>query len=249
MILRRLIEHVKAQHWTAVFLDFVIVVAGVFIGIQVSNWNAAKQEHRREALILDRLASDFRTIETDAQEAVAFHKRSLDGLQTVVEALHDGVLTADKEASFRNGLRYSYLHRNATERSGTFIEILSSGQVAMIRNEALRTALIDYDNNVLESEQVFMQIRMHQSAYVAAFTLRYDYEVPAQPIDTETGVLPYQPVGAFDFAAMLADPAFKNAAQEMRETNRYYYSWHLRNLKHARTVLALLDRASQESKK
>ena len=39
MILARVIEHVKAQNWTAVALDFFIVVMGVFIGIQVSNWN------------------------------------------------------------------------------------------------------------------------------------------------------------------------------------------------------------------
>jgi hypothetical protein len=39
MILRRINEHVRAQNWTAVVLDFLIVVVGVFIGIQVSNWN------------------------------------------------------------------------------------------------------------------------------------------------------------------------------------------------------------------
>jgi hypothetical protein len=36
MILRRVIEHVKAQNWTAMALDFLIVVTGVFIGIQVA---------------------------------------------------------------------------------------------------------------------------------------------------------------------------------------------------------------------
>ncbi|HRX38735.1 MAG TPA: hypothetical protein P5072_04805, partial [Parvularculaceae bacterium] len=44
MILRRVIDHVKKQQWTAVFLDFIIVVVGVFIGIQVSNWNAARAD-------------------------------------------------------------------------------------------------------------------------------------------------------------------------------------------------------------
>lgn len=42
MLLRRVIEHVKAQNWTAVALDFVIVVVGVFISIQVANWNDAR---------------------------------------------------------------------------------------------------------------------------------------------------------------------------------------------------------------
>lgn len=32
MFLRRIIEHAKAQHWTAIAIDFVIVVVGVFIG-------------------------------------------------------------------------------------------------------------------------------------------------------------------------------------------------------------------------
>jgi hypothetical protein len=42
MILRRITEHVKTQNWFAVGLDFVIVVVGVFIGIQVANWNAMR---------------------------------------------------------------------------------------------------------------------------------------------------------------------------------------------------------------
>lgn len=42
MILTRVIEHVKKQHWTAVFLDFVIVVLGVFIGLQMQDWNSAR---------------------------------------------------------------------------------------------------------------------------------------------------------------------------------------------------------------
>ena len=47
MFLRRIAEHLKAQNWTAVGLDLSIVVIGVFIGTQVSNWNQerlAKQE-------------------------------------------------------------------------------------------------------------------------------------------------------------------------------------------------------------
>lgn len=42
MILRRLTEHARAQNWFAVPLDFLIVVAGVFVGIQVANWNGAR---------------------------------------------------------------------------------------------------------------------------------------------------------------------------------------------------------------
>ncbi|MEO1041250.1 MAG: hypothetical protein AAFX52_03080 [Pseudomonadota bacterium] len=48
MLLRRIIEHVQTQNWTAVALDFLIVVIGVFMGIQVSNWNAARADREVE---------------------------------------------------------------------------------------------------------------------------------------------------------------------------------------------------------
>jgi hypothetical protein len=37
MILRRVIKHFRNQEWTAIAIDFVIVVFGVFVGIQVAN--------------------------------------------------------------------------------------------------------------------------------------------------------------------------------------------------------------------
>ena len=40
MLLRSVTKHVNDQNWFAVVLDLVIVIFGVFIGIQVSNWNA-----------------------------------------------------------------------------------------------------------------------------------------------------------------------------------------------------------------
>ena len=44
MFLRRIIENLRVQNWTAVGIDFLIVVVGVFIGMQVNNWNQARAE-------------------------------------------------------------------------------------------------------------------------------------------------------------------------------------------------------------
>jgi len=52
MILSSVSKHVKEQNWFAVFIDFFIVVIGVFIGIQVANWNDNKTEKERERVLL-----------------------------------------------------------------------------------------------------------------------------------------------------------------------------------------------------
>ena len=59
MLLHRVIEHVREQNWTAIGIDFVIVVIGVFVGIQVANWNASLADERRGRAYAARLAADL----------------------------------------------------------------------------------------------------------------------------------------------------------------------------------------------
>jgi len=59
MMLRRAFEHMKHQHWTAFGIELVIVVLGVFAGMQVSNWNQARVESERTVLVLDAFRADM----------------------------------------------------------------------------------------------------------------------------------------------------------------------------------------------
>ena len=55
MLLRSVSRHVKDQNWFAVLIDFAIVVFGVFIGIQVANWNAMRLEIAEEAAVIQEI--------------------------------------------------------------------------------------------------------------------------------------------------------------------------------------------------
>ena len=58
MILRRVIAHFRKQEWTAIAIDFLIVVVGVFVGLQVNNWNEARAERHRLAATLAGLEAE-----------------------------------------------------------------------------------------------------------------------------------------------------------------------------------------------
>lgn len=47
MIIKRMVRYLSAQDWNAVAIEFVIVAAGVLMGIQVSNWNDDRLEKTR----------------------------------------------------------------------------------------------------------------------------------------------------------------------------------------------------------
>ena len=59
MILRRLSANLRTQNWTAIAIEFVIVVVGVFIGTQVSNWNQARLEKRATNRMLEQLRPEI----------------------------------------------------------------------------------------------------------------------------------------------------------------------------------------------
>ncbi len=61
MILRRIIAHFRKQEWTAIAIDFVIVVVGVFVGLQVNNWNEARVERVTAAQHLREIAADLQS--------------------------------------------------------------------------------------------------------------------------------------------------------------------------------------------
>ncbi len=55
MIYKRFAANLRAQNWFAIGIEFAIVVAGVFVGTQVSNWNAERLEKRETQRMLAQL--------------------------------------------------------------------------------------------------------------------------------------------------------------------------------------------------
>ena len=61
MILRRLTENLRAQNWTAITIEFLIVILGVFLGTQVSNWNEERLDRAATDKMLAQLAPELRS--------------------------------------------------------------------------------------------------------------------------------------------------------------------------------------------
>lgn len=55
MRMRRIVDHIRSLHWTLIGVDFVIVVIGVFVGMQVTNWNESRNLEHRKATALGRM--------------------------------------------------------------------------------------------------------------------------------------------------------------------------------------------------
>jgi hypothetical protein len=142
MILRRVREHVGSHNWFAVAVDFVIVVIGVFVGIQASNWNQARAERSQgreyRSMLLNDLDENLANLETRRRyyrwvrnEALA----TLADLRRPSSSLDEQFLVHAYQAT--QILPWA-LKRN------TYDEIVSTGAIAALGDSLLRDKISNY---------------------------------------------------------------------------------------------------------
>ena len=92
MLLRRLANALKEQNWTTILIEFVLLVGGVFLGIQAANWNEQRAEDIKAQAYLARiqvnLRADLQSIqrrETLWRQVIAYGKGAIRYAETMYE--------------------------------------------------------------------------------------------------------------------------------------------------------------------
>ncbi len=172
MILRRVMQHVRQQEWTAIWIDLVIVVAGVFIGIQVSNWNAERETRQKAAIFTERLKADLRGEDWTYQFLIAYYREVLANANRAIDAL-DGKAAMSDEALLVSAYRATQ-YRNRNQRGTTYDELVSTGSIGLIRDRNLRDTAIRLYN--LSTFDILAREGM-QSRYREAFRMSLPNDV------------------------------------------------------------------------
>lgn len=59
MILRRLSTNLRTQNWTAIAIEFVLLVLGVYLGILAANWNLERVARQETGKLLSQLEAEL----------------------------------------------------------------------------------------------------------------------------------------------------------------------------------------------
>ncbi len=163
MLLRRITEHVKAQNWTAVALDFVIVVVGVFIGIQLGNWNEAMQRRDREQQYLERLDLEMDTIRDRATGGAEAFKQSVNGIDLLLRLRRqykaDPATPLPDDEEIANAIASITTGRVPADSPAAFKEMVANGALETLSSAELRQALFAYDEFANVARAGWMTLR------------------------------------------------------------------------------------------
>lgn len=135
-MLRHVISHLRRQDWTAVAIELIVVVIGVFIGMQVSNWNEDRETNQKAAVFTERLKADLREEAWGYEYEVGYFNEVLVNAKRAADAL-SGKTPLSDEALLVAGYRATQYRFNIRRRA-TYDELTSTGEIGLIHDPTLR---------------------------------------------------------------------------------------------------------------
>jgi hypothetical protein len=172
MILRRLSQSLKEQNWTAIVIEFVLLVSGVFLGIQVSNWNAERETKQKAEVFTQRLKADLREEAFGYQYLIEYNRDVLAAAEKAVNAL-TGKVPLSNEQLLINAYRATQYKQPQRFRA-SYDELISTGNIGLIKDQQLRlTAMRVYNVATMDN----MVREGAQSHYREAFRMSIDNDV------------------------------------------------------------------------
>lgn len=143
MILRRITQHVKDQNWFAVGLDFFIVVVGILIAFQITNWSEGRSDKVREQQIIERLHSDFVALGQETQEKIEFMEPLIVTIEETKQLIIDGPTDMDLQ-SIQNFYETAFALPAISGQSDSYEQLVSSGDMNLLRDALLRESLVGH---------------------------------------------------------------------------------------------------------
>lgn len=159
MILRRIAEAIRRQDWFTVCVEVLIVVFGVFIGLQVDDWNEDRKGQAEERRFIAQLL-------TEVDTAIEDKSIWLDGANTRLELLRSGIDVIQSQrgnadlSDFQcQAIAFSHIIDFRVSFLPTLEELLSTDGLGILSNPQARRVLINYKSGLARAQAQYEFIR------------------------------------------------------------------------------------------
>ena len=127
--------------WPKALAEFIIVVLGVFIGMQVTNWNEQRQEREGTLRLLDQFRPELASLAEDGERMRAYYKVNDSYVERAFAGWNGDTGIGDEEF-VTSAFQASRVEGQALNTE-VWAQIYGADQIRNVRDPALRNALID----------------------------------------------------------------------------------------------------------
>ncbi len=152
MILRRLVTALRKQSWLTLVLELVVVVVGIFLGLQVDSWNDARKDRVLEHQYVVSLKTDFQADIEELDEAIALAKSRAQLGRLLISSIDKDRVEGDPN-EFIWAVYSSFLLNFPSYTRATINDLLSTGNLQLLQDANLKAAVAEYYTDIEYREQ------------------------------------------------------------------------------------------------
>lgn len=243
MLIRRSLSHFRGANWFHVFLDFLVVVMGLFIAFQVDRWWEGRNDVRIEDSYLLEIREDFAANQSRLTNTMA-------GLEEITRAMlelhqQSALATPNMSATELNERFRSITFMPLfTPVNRAYINITGSGDLKLIQSRPLKNALAEYyamteevvliqDTHEMELVQTFQPYIIENLDYAAIYNNVEAFSAP--PTIEESRILD-----------LLITRQFRNIVAQKWLISADLLGQNRRMLKRTNDIIGLLEQRGRE---
>lgn len=167
MMLFRTIEHLRERNWGTAAFEFVLVVVGIFLALQVDNWNEERKDRIDERRFMQRLHDDVLRAEDLTDRVRERRLTLLDSLNAAAEVLFGRNERAALNDAECRAVGVSSFFSVSVSPLPSLAELSGTGRLGIIRDTAVRTALVGLQQ-VQDALEVLIPVQTSSTVLLTA---------------------------------------------------------------------------------
>lgn len=245
MLLRRITKHVKDQNWFAVLLDFLIVVIGVFVGLQVQTWSERQGDSSAEQRYLVELSDDLEMALREIDETIA----NAELRRAAGAYVFGSAPPPDASATFEQ-MQKNFLNEDAAGAApADYLPLIFSvARIVDKHGDAYAELVATGNISVFEDRSIVRVLSTYYSRYDEIQTgdeMNWTQMTKTREILQTRGISMSLPIAPADFIARIQDDDELEAALQNVEGLASWQVKRLSNLRHETVnTLNLIERYS-----
>jgi len=245
MIFRRLAEAVRKQNLFTVVLEILILVIGIFIGLQVDDWNERRKDRAAESVYLERLLADsiFNISQVKVQ-ARSYHDRA-EGLSRIVEHIGRGKIEEIDTGDLTVAFCYWYIPEGVRLQSSTYDEMTATGSLKLLADQNIRQLLqmawAEHGRSKEENLKLG-ELQVDLAKPLRKFT-EWRFDAPMQRIALFTHFVPIRAGCRVDRSALAADPEISSTLVQLNRSQTILGNLHIEEQQALEKLLTALEQA------
>ena len=148
MILQKIASAIRRQDWFQVTIEILIVIIGIFLGLQVQASYEARAERQLELAYIERLLKDADNSILVQQATLEDMTSRIDKFQRLLDMLEDNMISDDNLDEFSKIYLETFGWRAIQYYQETMNELISSGTLSVIRSTDFRTKISSFRDSI-----------------------------------------------------------------------------------------------------